>query len=254
MSYFSHSKKQDEDTVEGSKLLKDHIAGVSKNAQDQFYENLLFSISSKELGELLLKIVQFHDLGKYTSYFQNYLLQTGTIDSKLKQHAKFGGYAAYHQLNDNNGKISLIALLLIFRHHNNLIAPDDLAGFIESDAERVFNEQHKDVEKAIPDIEKELDLLNLSKILRFPEARQIRKACKIWVKKNQTIEDYFLINYLFSLLIEADKLDASETSLYSLATTANDWVDKRFSKPTKDLTVVPLIFKCIFKHFCMFGL
>lgn len=236
MTYFSHSKKRDDGTVEGSKLLADHIAGVSKNAQGQFYENLLFSISSKELRELLQRIVEFHDLGKYTSYFQNYLLQTDTIDSKLKQHAKFGGYAAYHQLSDDNGKNSLIALLLIFRHHNNLIAPDDLAGLIESDAERVFVEQRKDVEKTISDIEQELELSNLSEILHFPEARQIRKACKIWVKKDQNIEDYFLINYLFSLLIEADKLDASETPLYSLTPTASDWVDKRFSKPAKDLT------------------
>jgi len=236
MTYFSHSKKRDDGKVEGSKLLADHIAGVSKNAQDQFYKNLLFSISSKELRELLQQIVEFHDLGKYTSYFQNYLLQTGNIDSKLKQHAKFGGYAAYHQLNNDNGKISLIALLLIFRHHNNLIAPDDLAGLIESDAERVFVEQRKDVEKTISDIEQELELSNLSEILHFPEARQIRKACKIWVKKDQNIEDYFLINYLFSLLIEADKLDASETPLYSLTPTASDWVDIRFSKPAKDLT------------------
>ena len=236
MTYFSHSKKRDDGKVEGSKLLADHIAGVSKNAQDQFYKNLLFSISSKELRELLQQIVEFHDLGKYTSYFQNYLLQTGNIDSKLKQHAKFGGYAAYHQLNDDNAKISLIALLLIFRHHNNLIAPDDLAGLIESDAERVFVEQRKDVEKTISDIEQELELSNLSEILHFPEARQIRKACKIWVKKDQNIEDYFLINYLFSLLIEADKLDASETPLYSLTPTASDWVDIRFSKPAKDLT------------------
>jgi len=235
MSYFSHSKKRDDGTVEGSKLLKDHIASVSKNAQDQFYENLLFSISSKELRELLQKIVEFHDLGKYTSYFQNYLLHTGTIDSKLKQHAKFGGYAAYHQLIENNSKIALIALLLIFRHHNNLIAPDDVAGLIGSDAERIFNEQQKDIENKISEIEEETGLSDLSKILRFPEARQIRKACKIWVKKHQTIEDYFQINYLFSLLIEADKLDASETPLYSLRPTASDWVDKRFSKPEKDL-------------------
>lgn len=235
MSYFSHSVKQDDETVVGKKLLKDHIAGVSKNAQDQFYENILFSISTNELRELLQKIVEFHDLGKYTSYFQNYLLQTGAIDSKLKQHSKFGGYAAYQQLKDDDGKISLIALLLIFRHHNNLIAPDDIAGLIESDAERVFTEQFKDVDKIISDIEEELGISNLSDILRFPDAQQIRKECKIWTKKNQDVEDFFLINYLFSLLIEADKLDASETPLYSLTPTASDWVDKRFSKPAKDL-------------------
>lgn len=236
MTYFSHSQQLVDGTVEGSKLLTDHIAGVSKNSQTRFHDGVQFSYSPEELRDLLIKIVTYHDLGKYTSYFQNYLLQTGTIDSKLKQHAKFGGYAAYHQFHEGNGKVALIALLSIFRHHNNLIAPDDLAGLIESDAERVFIEQRKDVKKTIPDIEQELGLPKLSEILHFPDARTIRKECKIWVKKDQNLEDYFLINYLFSLLIEADKLDASETPIYLLNPTANDWVDKRFSKPDRQLT------------------
>lgn len=236
MTYFSHSQQLDDGTVKGSKLLADHIAGVSKNAQTRFYDGVQFSYSSGELRELLRKIVTYHDLGKYTSYFQNYLLQTKPIDSKLKQHAKFGGYAAYHQLHRNDGKTALAALLLIFRHHSNLIALDSVATLIESDAERVFKEQKKNLQGKLPEIENELGLTNLSEILRFPDSRQVRKACKIWVKKNQNVEDYFLINYLFSLLIEADKLDASETPLYSLTPTASDWVDKRFSKPAEDLT------------------
>lgn len=235
MTYFSHSKQLDDGTVEGSKRLKDHIDGVSKNAQSQFYDGVRFSYSPQELRDLLLKVVTYHDLGKYTSYFQNYLLQTGPIDSKLKQHAKFGGYAAYHQLQGNHDKTALAALLLIFRHHSNLIALDNVASLIETDAERVFNEQKGNLQENLPEIENELGLTNLSEILRFPESRQIRKTCKIWVKKNQNVEDYFLINYLFSLLIEADKLDASETPLYTLIPTANDWVDKRFSEPVHRL-------------------
>lgn len=235
MTYFSHSKQLDDGTVEGSNLLTDHIAGVSKNAQTRFHDGVQFSFSQEELRELLIKVVKYHDLGKYTSYFQNYLLQTEPIDSKLKQHAKFGGYAAYHQLQGNDDKTTLAALLIIFRHHSNLIALDNVATLIESDAERVFIEQKKNLQEKLPEIEDELGLTNLSEILRFPDSRQIRKACKIWVKKNQNVEDYFLINYLFSLLIEADKLDASETPLYTLVPTASDWVDKRFSKPAKDL-------------------
>jgi CRISPR-associated endonuclease/helicase Cas3 len=233
MTFFSHSKKFDDGSVKGSKLLKAHTKGVSDIALKRFYDSVGFNYSKEELKELIQQIVTYHDLGKYTSFFQNYLLQNGPTDSKLKQHAKFGGYGLYHQLSERGDKIALIAMFLIFRHHSSLISLDDIAGLVESDAERVFIQQKKDIQQKLPIIEKELELPNLSEVLLFPKSRSIRKTCKIWVKKNQNIEDYFLINYLFSLLIEADKLDASDTPLYSLKPINDNWVDKRFSKPSQ---------------------
>ncbi|MTI87712.1 MAG: CRISPR-associated helicase Cas3' [Balneolaceae bacterium] len=230
MKYFSHSKKLDEGTVRGSKLLVDHINGVGEIAQNQFNSSVRFNYSDTELRKLLKDIVGFHDLGKYTSYFQNYLLQVEPIDSKLKQHARFGGYATYHKLQEDEKK-ALIALVLIFSHHGNLISFDNYSGLLETNAEKVFEEQKKNIQGKLDEIEEELEISNLSDILSFPGSKQIRKAFKIWVKKKQNVEDYFLINYLFSLLIEADKLDASETPLYSLKPIKEDWVDKRFSTP-----------------------
>jgi CRISPR-associated endonuclease/helicase Cas3 len=230
MKYFSHSEKLNDGTVHGSKLLAHHINGVGVIAQKQFNSSVRFHYSDKELRNLLQDIVGFHDLGKYTSYFQNYLLQTEPIDSKLKQHARFGGYAVYHKLQEDEKK-ALIALVLIFSHHGNLISFDNYSGLLETNAERVFEAQKKNVQGRLDKIEKELEISDLSYILRFPDSRQIRKAFKIWIKRKQNIEDYFLINYLFSLLIEADKLDASETPLYSLKPIEADWVDKRFSTP-----------------------
>jgi CRISPR-associated endonuclease/helicase Cas3 len=207
MKYFSHSKKFDNGTVQGSKLLIDHIQGVSEIAQKQFNSSVRFNHSDIELRSLLKDIVDFHDLGKYTNYFQNYLLQIEPIDSKLKQHARFGGYTAYHKLQEDEKK-ALIAFVLIFSHHGNLISFDNYSGRLDTDAERVFEEQKKNVQEKLDQIEEELEIDNISKILCFPDSKQIRKAFKIWVKKKQNIEDYFLINYLFSLLIEGDKLDA----------------------------------------------
>lgn len=230
MKYFSHSKKLDDGTLRGSKLLVDHINGVGEIAQDQFNRAVRFNYPDTELKNLLKDIVDFHDLGKYTDYFQNYLLQNEPIDSKLKQHARFGGYAAYHKLQENEKK-ALVTLVLIFSHHGNLNSFDNFSGLLDTHAERVFEEQKKNLQGKLDQIEEELKISNLSEILHFPDSRQIRKAFKIWVKKKQNIEDYFLINYLFSLLIEADKLDASDTPLYSLKAIKEDWVDKRFSAP-----------------------
>jgi len=230
MKYFSHSIEHDDGTVRGSKLLADHIHGVAQIAQDQLNSSVRFNYSDRELKNLLKDIVCFHDLGKYTDYFQNYLLQRKPIDSKLKQHARFGGYAAYHKLKEEEKK-ALIAFVLIFSHHGNLISFDNYAGRLDTDAKRVFEEQKKNIQEKLDQIEEELEINNLHEHLCFPDSKQIRKAFKIWVKKKKNIEDYFLINYLFSLLIEADKLDASNTPLYSLKPIKKDWVDKRFSAP-----------------------
>jgi CRISPR-associated endonuclease/helicase Cas3 len=55
------------------------------------------------------------------------------------------------------------------------------------------------------------------------------------VDNEKSIENYFLINYLFSLLIEADKLDASETDIYTRRPIAANAVDKRFLNSTHEL-------------------
>jgi CRISPR-associated endonuclease/helicase Cas3 len=228
MKYFSHSKKFDDGAIQGSKLLIDHIKGVGEIAQKQFNSSVRFNYSVRELRSLLKDIVNFHDLGKYTDYFQNYLLQIEPIDSKLKQHARFGGCTAYEKLKKDE-KEALIVFVLIFSHHGNLISFDNYSSKLDTHAERVFEEQKKNIQEKLDQIEEELEINNLPEILCFPDSKQIRKAFKIWVKKKQNIEDYFLINYLFSLLIEADKLDASNTPLYYLKPIEQDWVDKRFS-------------------------
>lgn len=231
MKIFSHSKKLDEETTEGSKLLKDHIYGVWENVRIQFYDSVRFQYSSNELHELLKHIVTYHDLGKYTTYFQNYLLQKHPIDNTLKQHARLGGYVLFNFLKEKEQKKALISLYLIFFHHSRLVALDDFAKMIDSNAERVFEFQREDLQQRLSFIEKELRINKLSNLLKFPDSKKIRKEIKIWVKRNENIEDYFLINYLFSLLIEADKLDASETPLYLLKYVDDSWVDKRFSRP-----------------------
>ncbi|HYX09100.1 MAG TPA: CRISPR-associated helicase Cas3' [Bacteroidales bacterium] len=228
MKFYSHSRELDDGTIQGSKLLKTHIKQVGDKALNRLYPNLNFSITEKEIRELILVITDLHDLGKYTSYFQNYLLKKEPIDYTLKQHAHFGSYVAFNLLLDSDNKQALIALYIILLHHNKLIALYDIAGKIDLNAQKVFENQLNDIRPILTNIEQEIGITKIESFLRFPSAKKIRKLFLKWIRKNQNIEDYFLINYLFSLLIEADKLDASNTPLYSLKYMNNDWVDKRF--------------------------
>jgi CRISPR-associated endonuclease/helicase Cas3 len=228
MRYFSHSKTGENGEVTGTKLLKDHIAGVKQKAVAQLYEGVQFELDNKELQNLLQVVVDFHDLGKYTSYFQDYLLGRGRVDNQLKQHSRFGGYGAYQRLRKTDQKQALTALYLIFHHHLQLIDITDLPKKLEYDSQKVFEYQLADVKPNLDTISNELAINDLATHLHFPDSKKIRREVRRWVKKDSHIADYFLINYLFSLLIEADKLDASETSLYSLKEMDSHWVDKRF--------------------------
>ena len=180
---------------------------------------------------MLSLIVRFHDLGKYTSFFQNYLLQKEPIDQLLKQHSRIGGLVAYNTLKRKDEKLAITALYLIFLHHSSLLNIDDIPGKLNRDLQQIFHRQKLDIEKYVSLIKEEAGLIKLEKLLEYPDERNIRRAIKIWNKKEANIRDYFLFNYLFSLLIEADKLDASDTELHNPILLLSSAVDDRFLKP-----------------------
>ena len=231
MIFYSHSKQLPDGTVKGSKLLKTHIAGVLEKVLASLNNEVDFGFRKEDVKELLRLIVSLHDLGKYTSFFQNYLLQKEPIDQLLKQHSRIGGLVAYNTLKVKDEKLAVTALYLIFLHHASLLNIDDIPEKLNRDLQHIFHRQKIDIKKYVPLIKEEAGLIELDKLLEFPDERNIRRAIKIWTKKGANIRDYFLFNYLFSLLIEADKLDASDTELYNRASLSSSAVDERFLKP-----------------------
>jgi CRISPR-associated endonuclease/helicase Cas3 len=229
--YYSHSKINEFEEVYGSKQLKDHINGVSEKALLHLSKNLNLSFDNKELEELVKIIVKFHDLGKYTSYFQNYLLGKEPIDQTLKRHAQIGGFVAYNYFADTNERKGLLALYIIFLHHSQLINILDISIKLNHNLERIIQSQISDLKNVKLSIENDLQLDDLEAILNYTEVRKLRKGFKYWGKKHATIQDYFSINYIFSLLIESDKLDASDTQAYLLKPISPLAVDNRFGKP-----------------------
>ena len=239
MNYFSHSKKNKDGITFGSKELFKHIEGVKDKAFYHLDENLSLGYAHEELKELLGIVVTFHDLGKYTSYFQNYLLNQKPIDNELKRHSQFGGLVAFNHFEKENDRKALLVLYLIFLHHSSLIDLQDISLKLGKNLERIFSKQKDNLNHSISLIERDIGFFNLKDLLFYPEERKIRKGFKYWSVKEACIQDYFLTNYLFSLLIESDKLDASDTIPYKLASINSDSVDQRFEKPefkNKDLT------------------
>mgnify|MGYP000860826995 CR=1 FL=1 len=198
------------------KLLRVHTAEVTRKALEQLspvaFESNLFS--------LLQEIGLYHDLGKYTPYFQTYLLKSGKIDRVLKQHAKFGAFVLCQKIIQNGRPFTdaMLAFYIILHHHADLSNFDDIKTLADPDTNdsRIFDKQFTGLASDIPQIAEEMGEQHLGSWLRFPEKRDYKTAFRQFYRpREMDIKYYFQINYLFSLLIEADKLDASETRVHT---------------------------------------
>lgn len=230
MQVFSHSKLK-EGNREGSKLLIDHLSGVHDKALSHFSNKVVFE-KSENVNQLLSVVCWLHDLGKYTSYFQRYLLEPEKADQQLKSHSNLGAHTAFQYFCENSEK-ALLAFYLIKMHHSNLVNID-LVLFPDNASVRmhepdIFQKQKKAL-GSLKELEAKLEGFNASQI-ELTTPKELHNLYKKHFRKQASIERYFTTNYLFSLLIEADKLDASDTSPYSPEDLPSNAVDDRFGKP-----------------------
>ncbi|MCB0629023.1 MAG: CRISPR-associated helicase Cas3' [Saprospiraceae bacterium] len=220
--FYSHAKTDERGQRSGSKLLVDHTFGVLNKAKQRIYPGVQFpDLTSSELQEINKKICLLHDLGKYISYFQKYLLDQGysTEEQQLKSHARFGAVCLLNHDWLADQKLAYIAYFVVLCHHRNLFTPDNgesdrLLNYDDrEDLEANFKLQLETVLPHIAQIENELKFSGLEAELSFPSGKVISKWVKKWIRREPDIHHYFLVNYLFSLLIEGDKLDASDTAV-----------------------------------------
>ena len=90
MEYYAHY-----DPKTGWKqLLNSHLAAVAEYIKEQIPPNVAFgTIDNQILKKIAFWLGKGHDLGKYTNYFQRYLLN-GDL-SKLKDHALISSCMIY---------------------------------------------------------------------------------------------------------------------------------------------------------------
>lgn len=115
-------------------LLKDHLKIVGENAKS-FIEKT--SINQKEfLSDIACIIGKCHDFGKYTSFFQDYLLK-GKNKGSLSHHSMLSAlFAAYivdrflKKKSDTDSEIRkflpLITYIVVHRHHGDLKSPEEI--------------------------------------------------------------------------------------------------------------------------------
>jgi len=233
MEFYSHAFKDENGKKRGSKKLSNHTQGVLAKALERLFNLVNFRYSNEELRNLIKEVCLFHDLGKYTNYFQNYLLGESGYDEVLKRHARFGAYAIHTKFN-NNLLLAYLAYYLVKNHHGNLHFPHDdeflISERLSNNLTDNFNSQLKTITPFISEISVDSAIENLEAYLKVPNWKKIYRFLEDWTEDERDIENYFLINYLFSLLIEADKLDASDTEVFSFSKIPPNAVDLFLSK------------------------
>jgi len=232
-----------------NKLLEDHLIGVSKLAKLFIAEKPLNI--KEELSDLIQIIALTHDIGKATSYFQEYINADEKEKVRLKnqkktKHSLFSSVCAYYlakEIKHPNNFYPIFAFLTIKRHHGNLRDVLDDAIFDNDDAKTLY--------KQLESIDKEKLAILSDKLLKagLPLLlnKQILSQCfKNFVCEskhfkrglreiNNDVSNYIVLNLLYSMLLDADKSDVviNDITIFERKELkCSDWVDNYKAKST----------------------
>ena len=196
-------------------LLHEHLLGVQTIAL-QYIPTIHSKILSKDsVKELLSVSAYFHDIGKATSFFQNYIrCPKHNRDKDLTSHALISAVYVYEHLQRKYSSQTIIPILgfLIVRYHHGNLPSWDESKYRESlgilSKVGILEKQIKaiDYEQCISHMQSDLSVEFLT--LALQSCKSLLRSVLVERKKYDAIELYLLTNLLFSLLIFADKTDA----------------------------------------------
>ncbi len=244
------------------KLLKEHLENVGRLSKEILKSK---TIKSKEVfTEVAYLIGITHDFGKATSYFQNWL-----ENGRKTQYAQHGflsslvGYLVVRNFLSGAQKLDefwylpAVAWIVINKHHGNLrdILNEEAEKLKDQSELEIVKEQLNDIFSnnltEVVEIYNSLDYSDISKILIEIKnlenlTQQIRKDIKKICKnsfKDYDVRYYFLILLFYSILLDADKLDASgRRNLPKREDIPSDIVDeykkKKFGKPKTEVDII----------------
>lgn len=218
-----------------NKKLENHLLAVAEFSKTIFNE---LSIKNKNLYEDLSFLIGIsHDFAKSTTFFQDKLING--IRTEKANHgflsAVFGYYVVKNYLKnkcyDNlDVDYSSIVYLIILKHHGNL--PN-----LDKELDKIYK-YNKIAKVQIEDIQNNLDSNSLKRFYNqydisldnfIDEYNDIIKDLENDLDELLFEEDllvYLNIIILYSVLLDADKMDASETKLPSRVELPKDIVDK----------------------------
>lgn len=216
------------------KLLRNHLKNVGKLSEDIVSSK---RIQNKEIFSKVAYIIGIsHDFGKATKAFQDYLITKER--TKYAKHgflsSLFGYYTTKIYLNKINELekfwyMPIIAWIIINKHHGslgNIRGTDGEIDKLKDEGEiktakkqidDIVNNNMDEIKRIYSELLEDFEIqgffnifVNCESLTKFTEEirTQAKKLCK---EKN--MDYYYSILFFYSVLLDSDKLDASETRI-----------------------------------------
>lgn len=214
--YYSHKNKK----------LVDHLYNVGYNSK-KIYDEV--DIENQNLYmELSFRIGLCHDFAKSTEFFQEYLFERIRTDKKNhgRLSAIFGYYVIKNYLNKKSldeNNYPVLAYLVINRHHGNLLNVKGPKGedtylkknkkIIEKQIENIYEQKNKNYAafNKLYIFYKNYNINIIDFILNYEEVYNEILKKLITISNEKNIKNYEDLLLFYSVLLDSDKLDASNT-------------------------------------------
>lgn len=234
-------------------LLEGHLQRVANRSNNFIKDLFKHSIDFHELGfeeDDLLKLITIigatHDVGKATTYFQEYLRDRHKkINPELKAHSPLSSLYCYYSVIEctdiqhaDRPMLGYFGSLPVLGHHTRLLSLLDAAnklrcwkGKLKEQILDIRNSHNEEIEKilnklGLPAFEN-FDLEGTFK--KFKNNNDIIKRIK-----GKGLASYYLVNLLFSALLDADRLDAAGLTTPSLTNVANVEIIQQYINTIKN--------------------
>jgi CRISPR-associated endonuclease/helicase Cas3 len=200
------------------RLLSEHLKAVSNDAVAIIHELKSFShcLDDFRLIEAIKIIGLSHDVGKSTVFFQEYLYGK-KHDPFLKSHSTSSSLYGYNAANKtiNDDFLSFATLMIIQGHHGGIPSPSDAMVRIHRHKEMLIQQIHNIkyeeelnnflIAEGFPVFSECMNMLNS----KANELHRLKKAFDAGMKTMKPLSPYFIVNMLFSALIDADRTNAA---------------------------------------------
>ena len=211
------------------KFLADHLYGVVQLGHYFLNEKEISGLLPTDDARKIIDIIgTAHDLGKATQFFQTYLFASEAEKFKLKKddlthHGLFSAVCGYFMAKTvftqgfAGDVYPLICFLTIRRHHGNL--KDILSETILTERDyEVFQKQLNGIDSVKFEsllnqlhqygLAAEVSLENLKQWFTAIKSENLRLKARMVCKKRE-LKLYFLTDFFYSLLVDADKSEAA---------------------------------------------
>lgn len=207
-----------------NKLLEDHLVGVAKLSSIFLNEKPRHIFD--ELSDTIKLACLFHDIGKATSFFQNYLRSPNKGKKSEYTHHSFlsAVLGLFFSVVLKDKTKAFLVYYLIRNHHKDFANPMDTLSIDKKDIDLLFEQTQsidsnkfevvlKKLADYYPPLETIVCNFNFSQIFEFyDKLESIFLLLRKHIKQSTDlfgIENYLLLNLAGSILLDADKSDVT---------------------------------------------